>query len=309
MRKLASSLSMIALAALLATPAAAKVVNVEFKFTPYTGDPKKSDEVMSVAGNARVFVNGILVAEQPVEKREMPVLFEAREIAPAVWLPVESLGSVLRKGANTMRIEFEPADAKAKYSAQLRWASVMDETKSTGDAFKGTSTNQADEGVETKQATGKLVFEKGFRADFAADQKWHHYPAVTSVTDADRKTLAALVASRIESFKPDFSAVYAILKANPNVRVDEMRKGKCLENAYAAGVRIRAGEPDFVTTGSAAVVVQGRKAPLFVPADPGSFDKIKGEEAQMCAGMALQLAFPPHLVVVRAPDGKWEVLP
>jgi hypothetical protein len=299
MRQFLPVASLIALSLVLASPAAAKVINVEFKFTPYTGDPAKSDQVMAVAGNARVFVNGIPVAEQPVERREMPVLFEAREVSPAVWLPVESLGALLRKGANTVRFEFEPTEAKAKYSAQLRWASVTDGTTTTGDSFRGSVTNQAGEGVETKQAAGRIVFEKSFQADFAKDQKWHHYPAVTSVSDADRKALAALVTSRIESFKPDFAGVYAVLKANPNVQLDEIRKARCLEKAYEAGVRIRAAEIEPVTTGGPAVVVNGRKAPLYTPADPGKFDKIKGDETQMCAGIALQLS----------PDGKWEAVP
>jgi hypothetical protein len=309
MRKLAPSLALIFLASLLATPVAAKVINVEFKFTPYTGDPAKSDQVMSVPGNARVFVNGIPVAEQPIEKREMPVLFEAREISPAVWLPVESLGSLLRKGANKVRIEFDPNDAKAKYSAQLRWASVTDGTTTTGNAFKGTTTNQADEGVETKQGTGKIVFEKTFQADFATDHKWHHYPPVTSISEADKKELAALVAARVQTFNPDFAAVYALLKANPEVQLDEIRKAKCVEKAFEAGVRIRANDADFATTGGPAVVVQGKKMPLFTPADPGKFEKIKGDDAQMCAGIALQIAYPPHLVVVRTPQGKWEIVP
>jgi hypothetical protein len=309
MPKLALPAAVVVLAAVLASPAAARVINVEFKFTPYTGDPAKSDQVMSVPGDARVFVNGIPVAEQPIEKREMPVLFEAREVAPAVWLPVESLGSLVRKGANTVRIEFQPKDAKAKYSAQLRWASVTDGTTTTGNVFKGTTTNQADEGVETKQGAGRIVFEKSFQADFARDHKWHHYAPVTSISDADRKVLAALVAGRIETFKPDFAAVYALLKANPEVQVDEIRKARCVEKAFEAGVRIRASEADFATTGGPAVVVQGKNMPLFTPEDPGKFDKIKGDDAQMCAGIALQIAYPPHLVVVRTPDGKWEIVP
>lgn len=36
--------------------ATAGVINVEFKFTPYVGDPLKSDQVETVPGNARVFM-------------------------------------------------------------------------------------------------------------------------------------------------------------------------------------------------------------------------------------------------------------
>ena len=37
-------------------------------------------------------------------------------------------------------------------------------------------------------------------------------------------------------------------------------------------------------------------------------DKIKGEQMQMCAGMALMTVYPPRLVAVRTPNGNWEVV-
>jgi hypothetical protein len=45
-----------------------------------------------------------------------------------------------------------------------------------------------------------------------------------------------------------------------------------------------------------------------VPADPSAFGKIAGDDAQMCAGIALSLAFPPELAAVREPDGTWRVV-
>jgi len=35
----------------------AKILDVEFKFTPYTGEPAKTDEVQTVPGRMEVFIN------------------------------------------------------------------------------------------------------------------------------------------------------------------------------------------------------------------------------------------------------------
>src|SRR5258707_6697600 len=111
---------------------AAKVVNVEFKFTPYTGDTKE-DKVETVPGKVSVTLNGVPIAEQALEKQEVPVLFDDREIAPATWVTTEGLGPTLRKGANTIRFEFAPV-APGEYHAQLRWAQVTDQVRQANDA-------------------------------------------------------------------------------------------------------------------------------------------------------------------------------
>ena len=87
-----------------AVTASAAVLNVEFQFSPYTGD-RKADKVEQVAGQARVLVNGVPVARQEVVAQQVPVLFEQREVAAAVWAPTASLGSSVRKGKNRIRIE------------------------------------------------------------------------------------------------------------------------------------------------------------------------------------------------------------
>jgi hypothetical protein len=51
--------------------AAAGVLNVEFKFTPFTGDTKE-DHFESVPGTARVLLNGVPYAEQPVQEQTLP---------------------------------------------------------------------------------------------------------------------------------------------------------------------------------------------------------------------------------------------
>src|ERR1043165_3247774 len=115
------------LAALLLLPSLlwAAVLNVEIHFAPYTGDLKKSS-VQTVPGKASVYVNNVLIAEQPVERSDVPVLFEAREVSAPIWIPMASLGPAVRKGKNKVRIEFEPTDPKLAYMTQLRWNEVSD---------------------------------------------------------------------------------------------------------------------------------------------------------------------------------------
>jgi len=295
---------------LLAAPSAAKVINVEFKFTPFVGDPAKVDHVTTVPGQARVVLNGLPIASQPVGKEEVPVMFEAREVAPAVWVPVESLGSMVRKGKNTIRFEFTPTDAQASYRAQLRWASVNDDATQQGGAGHGKATNQSDEGVDNKQGKGKVVFEREFVADFAADRPWHHYPSVDKLSDADQEQLSALVNARAAIFKPDFADLYALLKKNDKIDSAAVQKAKCLDRAYAAGIRIVPAPTDQVEvliTGGPAVVIAAKGGNLFVPENPSAFGKITDQGAQMCLSAALMAAYPPRLVAVKAPPGIWEV--
>jgi hypothetical protein len=55
-------------------------------------------------------------------------------------------------------------------------------------------------------------------------------------------------------------------------------------------------------------VVVGRKAGWLYPFDQKTFAKVKGEQVQMCAGVALSVAYPPRLVVAKTPDGRWEIV-
>ncbi|MCW5889134.1 MAG: hypothetical protein KIT14_01140 [bacterium] len=291
--------------------AGAKVVNVEFNFTPYTGDAK-ADKVRSVAGMTTVSMNGVFVAQQAIEQGDLPVLFETREIAPAVWIPVESLGSILRKGKNTLRIEFAPTSETVPYKARLRWAAVTDEVREEKAPGGKRATNQADAGRDEKEATGRVVMEREFVADFAKPQAWHAYPPVVSITSDDERKLAALVAERPAWFKPDFAKMYALIASNERLDVDEVKEARCLDAAYAAGVRLRAApeaQLEFSTTGGPEVVVRRRDGLLF-ETERAAFERIAGgEEMQMCAGMALSVVFPARLVAVRRPDGTWEALP
>lgn len=289
--------------------AAAKTVNVEFKFTPYTGDTT-ADEVETVPGKATVYLNGIFVAGQPIGKETVPVLFEDREVGAAVWVPAASFGTMLRKGRNTIRVEFEP-EAATPYTADLRWAEVTDEVFEDDRPNGGSATNQANEGVERKKATGKLVVEREFQADFAAEQPWHRYPPVTSLTDDDRAKITALAADRAAWFAPDFAGIYAALEGNEQIQVDQLKKARCLDAVYKAGVRIGAPKPgtyDIVTTGGPAVVVQA-KGEMLYDVNRDALAKVKDEDVQMCAGIALATVYSPRLVAVRTPEGTWQAVP
>lgn len=287
-------------------PAVAGVLNMEFKFTPYIGDPK-ADHVESVPGKAWVFINNIPVADQAIEKQRLPVLFDAREIAPSVWIPVASLGPVVRKGKNSLRIEFEPAQA-TPYQARLSWAQVTDQVTEQSEAGRYQATNQAGEGRVDKQGKGKLSFEHEFSADFALDRPWHHYPPVNSLSEADKQGLTDLLKDRAAAYKPNFAGVYKLLEGKQGIDAAAMRKSKCLEKAHAVGVRIAAPAAaglNFVITGNPEVVVRRGNGPLFdLPRK--ALERIKGEEMQMCAAMALYVAYPPSLMAVRGPDGRWQ---
>jgi hypothetical protein len=302
---------LIALALLATWPVTANVVNVEFKFTPFTGDLKE-DHVQTVPGKARVFLNNVLFAEQDVGRQTVPVIFDDREIAPSVWVPMNSAGPILRKGRNSLRIEFLPSDASAAYRAQLSWASVTDQTTESQDASGASvSTNQSGEGMELKDGAGKIVLEREFAADFATDRPWHHYAAVSSLSDADRQQIAAAVAARAAGFKPGFADSYRMLEGQENFDLAAIRKSRCLDSAYAVGIRVRAPAPEqieYSLTGNPEVVVGRRDGALFDTGTPELFARIKGDDNQMCAGMIIAVTYPPRLSFVRTPEGTWEVV-
>lgn len=291
--------------------AMAGVVNVEFQFTPFVGDPVKNDKVETVPGTARVYINNVMLADERIEKRAVSVLFEEREISPSVWVPTYQLGPRLRKGKNIIRIEFEPTEGKAAYNAYLAWASVTDKITKQEEQGRYRETNKADQGSETKPSVGKVVFEREFVADFATDLPWHHYPPVTSLHDEDKQRIIALIYDRVKAFKPDFSGVYRLLEGKEGLKVEEVRKAKCLNKAHAAGIRIAVparDKFDFVTTGNAEVVIQRKGGDLFSLNNPKLLERVGDDDMRMCAGVSLYVAYPPRLAVVRSPSGAWEVV-
>jgi hypothetical protein len=268
--------------------------------------------VTTVPGKALIFINNVPSTEQEVSADDLPVLFEEHEVAAAVWVPVSSMGPIVHKGSNKLRLEFTPNDPEKTYRAQLRWASVTDTTKEDEEPGSVRSTNQANEGVDDRKSVkGKVVFEREFTADFAQDLPWHHYPAVTSLAEDDKQKIAALLKSRADWFKPDFSAVYKALEENESLKVEDVRKAQCLEAVYKAGVRVNApaaGELDFALTDGPVVVVTRKGGALF-GLDEKTFAVIKDEETQMCAGLALSMIYPGKVMVVRQPTGDWQIIP
>ena len=289
----------------------ARVLNVEFMFTPFVGDPRTSDQVTTVAGRARVFVNGIPAVEQDIGAESVPVRSEAGEIAPSVRLPVESLGAILRRGPNRIRVEFDPKDPGRKYRAQLRWAEVTDEAVESPTATAVSTTNQAGVGVDERAGRGPLVIEREFDAPFALDRPWHHAAPVTSLTPDDRASLMAFVNDRLQAYTPDFARVYALLEGAPGIDVAAARELRCIERAHAAGLRIvgpTARTLEILTTGHAEVVLRATDGPLYRPVDPSVVAKIPGQDVRMCASLTLMRAFPPRLLVVRDAKGGWRVV-
>ncbi|MBI1394494.1 MAG: hypothetical protein GC151_00830 [Betaproteobacteria bacterium] len=289
--------------------ARAAVVNVEFNFTPFVGD-SVSNEVESFPGTARVYVNNVLLGERDVSRRPLPILPDSGEVRPAIWIPATAVGPVLRRGHNTLRIDFEPKDPGTTYHAQLRWASVTDARPST-DAGGGARTNLANPGTDDRVIKGKVSFTHEFDAEFAPDQPWHHYPPVASVTEEDRRSLLELVKARARTFAPDFSDLYALLVAGHRVDVDEVRKSGCLETVYDAGLRIAPADArdfDVGFTGNAEVILRSRNGGLFHPEDPTVFSRVTDTAVQKCAGLVLFASFPPRLAAVRSPDGGWRIV-
>ena len=55
-------------------------------------------------------------------------------------------------------------------------------------------------------------------------------------------------------------------------------------------------------------MVVRRKTETLFPLDEKSLAPVKDEEAQMCVGMVLSVIYPGRRVVVRKPDGAWEIV-
>jgi hypothetical protein len=304
MKKLALAFSLA-----FATIAPAAVMNVEFKFTPFSGDPARDKEVTMVPGKAEVFINNVPIAEEELREEKLAITPESHDVGPGVAVPISSAGSVVRKGKNKFRLEFRPNDAAKFYDAQLRWSFLSDQpTHDLGPDGSGSLTN---EGVDDRKSTkGKVVFERDFTAAFALDFPWHHYPAVTSLTEDDKKKIVALLQARVAWFQPNFSALYKAIEDDESLKADDVRKAQCLEAAYKAGVRVsapQAGELNFTMTGGPEVMVARENGTLF-GLDEKTFAGVQDEETQACASVVLASVYPGRIGAVHKPDGAWEIV-
>lgn len=295
----------------LAGLAPAAIINVEFKFIPFVGDPATDEKVTTVPGKAVIFINNVPFDEREVRLEQLPVLPGEHEIAPAIDLSMSSVGPVVRKGTNKIRIEFTPNDTNTSYRARWQWDEMTDEGMEEGVPGSEPAPNQTKGGVDDrKEVKGKVAFEREFTADFAFDLPWHRYPPVVSLTEEEKQKIAALLHTRAGWFKPDFAEVYQAIEENESLKADDVRKAKCLEAAYQAGLRVNApqvGDLEFVTTGGPEVVIRRAKGTLF-GLDEKTLAPVKDEEVQMCAGMVLSVLYPGRLAAVRKPDGSWEIV-
>lgn len=292
--------------------ATAAVVNVEFNFAPYTGNPDTEDVIVFVPGRARLFINGLPFAEVEVQEQEYKIIFSDREISSApVSITGESFGTLLQKSQNTLRVEFVPADAQRTYTAELRWAVVTDGVTETHSERGVSSTNLAQKGQDRKTVQGTIVVEHEFQADFADDQPWHHYPPVQELSAADKQQIRMLVAQRLQALRPDFKVFYAWLEKH-NFQVARIRQDKVLEKIHASGLRIKmtdAARLEFVVGGGPGVMVQAAgKEPVYRPENPQVLSKVTNKGAQEFAMSVLPQLFPVRLIVARTPGGAWEAV-
>lgn len=291
------------LLAAVPTDALAGTVGFELSFAPFTGD-LAADAVAAVPGTVSVWLDGIFVAEQPVAAEELMVLFDAREVSPALWLPTSSHTELLHPGENHYRLVFTPDDPATPYTAQLRWASVSDVTREErrDGALRGT--NLATQGLENREATGSVTFEGTFLADWATAQPWHAWPAVDTVTPADRTWIAMLLAQRTSWFLPPFEILHGQLKRTRGIDAAHIRKARCLEAAWKAGLRITAAPAESLeieTTGTAVVVLRGEP----YRANREVLGDIHDPEKAFCAAVALGAIYAPPVRLVRRADGFW----
>lgn len=301
-------------ASLVIVPAVAHaaVSGLEFSFSPYLGNPDQNDAIMLVGGEARIYVNGLPHIEVEVRERKHVMNSAGRDITPAaVIIDVASFGTLLRKGRNTLRVDFFPADYKRAYTVELRWTPVGDATTGPRAAKGAAARGPVEPSRERINARSAVRIEREFDADFATGRAWHQYPAVTALSDADREQIRALLVQRLHALQPGFGVFYAWLARN-NFVVAEIRKDRVPEKIQAAGLLVRmadTGRLEFLIGPGAGVMVKPPlKEPLYWPENPSVLSRISDAAAQEFARSILPRLFPTRLMVARNADGVWEAV-
>lgn len=306
---LLAGLAALALAA-AAPPAIAEVVSIEFRFTPFVGDPATMDQVHTVPGMVRMLVNRVPYAEQDIPATAASVRTGDREVEPSVVFPAHLCGPALRKGTNTFQIEFYPEDGEQIYRAQLRSVVVTGPATHHAKGKEGAAP-EGSAALIDKDAKGWLTLERDFIADFAADLPWHHNPPIKSLNLKDLESLRALVRERLAAFEPDFARVYAMMEGKEGIDVAKVKEMKCLDAAYAAGVRMAAPDDhniDFLLSGNPEVMIRAKDGLLYRPADPATINTITDPAMRSCLETAIAAAFPARFAVVRNAAGGWEIV-
>ncbi len=248
---------LIAMAVIAAATGSAEIVNAEFGF----------DRKFAVMSGKSMSGNGIFVSRS---------------------------GPIIRKGKNSIRVEFEATDSTVEFKATLAWMF------SNYDQSRVSKT----EGADTKAGKGKITITREFTAPFVEDLPWHHYPPVQSLTETDKLSIAALLQTLANAFKPNFARVYA--RIGPEAA--EIRSMGCIENAYARGIRMRAASLDqlaFEVAGTPEVAVRGKGVRLFVPNDARFGDKVNND---VCLMTLFDTAFASILHVAKSPTGVWQIV-
>jgi hypothetical protein len=160
-----------ALLVIFASIACAEVVGV--RFAAYAGDPEKDPQsIQQLPGVLRVFVNQYLYAEHKMKSKNyrFPRSAQSRK---SLGIAVKEFGPRVRRGKNTIELEFEPADANQDYFASISVVSV--------EVLRYSSSG------ESVKSKGIAYFPVPFTSATAVDLPWHHYPPVTTLSVGDKQ--------------------------------------------------------------------------------------------------------------------------
>lgn len=303
---------------------AARPVNVEFKFTPYLPPARDAETVTSVEGTTALELNGVPLAEEPLESKSLLLMASSQEgidVFPAVWINALQLQPLLRRGDNLLRLTFTPKNGSRPYRSQFVWTVVEDQTTtSTTATGSELTTNHGAEGREDREVSGPVTVQKAFQAPFAKVEPWHAAPAVTTLTPQDRALILELLRQRAALFSPDFEAAYRFLGSLSKDRgitldMPEVRRLGCLEAGYAAGMRVAApadADLKLITTGSPVVVARGTGEFLMrFPDQPGMAERYQAlpNDQGFCLAITFNMLFPKRMLLVKGLDGQWQILP
>ncbi|MCP9927453.1 hypothetical protein [Cyanobium sp. CH-040] len=312
------------LVALGAAPAGAKPVSMQFRFTPYLPAARDVDKVTTVPGVVELELNGVPMAEGPLEQKSALVMNHDAigiEVFPALWLPASQLQPLLRRGHNLLRIRFTPKDGRVSYRSQFRWE-VIDDAITTSTTAEGSevTTNHAARGGEDREVRGAVRVQHAFQAPFAQVEPWHDAPAVNTLEPADRAAIMALISERASLFAPDFEAAHRFIANQPTdrgvtINVPEARRLRCLEAGYTIGVRVAApteADVRLITTDSPVLVARGTGELLFGgPHEPGMAERYEAlpNDIGFCFMLTFNSLFPKQFLLVKGKDGQWQILP
>ncbi len=102
---------------------------------------------------------------------------------------------------------------------------------------------------------------------------------------------------------------YKFIDADARFYGAELRKLKCVEKAYAAGLLVQGpatGQLDILLSGNQEVVLRAKSGPLYNPVDESIFGRIKDQSIMRCMIPVMEVLFPERIIAVKNPSGVWE---